>query len=135
MLPGDAHGNNFGRAINQIVIGNTDTARNGDHCARAARIPCNAEPGCVVRGIVVRSRSVLGTIGAGLQTIVGGNISLFSKLCEQTRSESFDLMVEHAHGLGANGIICARYESTELMNGVTEVLAYGTAVVVERIRP
>ena len=89
----------------------------------------------VVRGIVVRSRSVLGTIGAGLQTIVGGNISLFSKLCEQTRSESFDLMIEHAHGLGANAIICARYESTELMNGVTEVLAYGTAVMVERIRP
>jgi uncharacterized protein YbjQ (UPF0145 family) len=86
----------------------------------------------VVRGIVVRSRSVIGTIGAGLQTIVGGNISLFSKLCEQTRAESFDLMLEHAAEVGANAIVGARYESTELMNGVTEVLAYGTAVRVER---
>ncbi len=87
----------------------------------------------VVLGIVVRSRSVFGTIGAGLQTMVGGNISLFSKLCEQTRAESFDLMLEHAAGLGANAIVGARYESTELMNGVTEVLAYGTAVRVERV--
>jgi len=86
----------------------------------------------VVRGIVVRSRSVVGTIGAGLQTIVGGNISLFSKLCEQTRAESFELMLQHAAQLGANAIISARYDATELMNGVTEVLAYGTAVVVER---
>jgi uncharacterized protein YbjQ (UPF0145 family) len=86
----------------------------------------------VVRGIVVRSRSVVGTIGAGLQTIVGGNITLFSKLCEQTRSESFELMLQHAAQLGANAIISARYDATELMNGVTEVLAYGTAVVVER---
>src|SRR5271154_3221567 len=79
----------------------------------------------VVRGIVVRSRSVVGTIGASLQTIVGGNISLFSKLCEQTRSDSFDLMVAHGAELGANAIISARYDATELMNGVTEVLAYG----------
>jgi uncharacterized protein YbjQ (UPF0145 family) len=86
----------------------------------------------VVRGIVVRSRSVVGTIGAGLQTIVGGNITLFSKLCEQTRSESFERMLQHAAQLGANAIISARYDATELMNGVTEVLAYGTAVVVER---
>ena len=86
----------------------------------------------VVRGIVVRSRSVIGTIGAGLQTIIGGNISLFSKLCEQTRAESFELMLDHAAQLGANAIISARYDATELMNGVTEVLAYGTAVVVER---
>src|SRR5690348_10547280 len=85
----------------------------------------------VVRGIVVRSRSVIGTIGAGLQTIVGGNISLFTKLCEQTRSDSFELMLQHAAELGANAIISARYDATELMNGVTEVLAYGTAVVVE----
>jgi uncharacterized protein YbjQ (UPF0145 family) len=86
----------------------------------------------VVRGIVVRSRSVVGTIGASLQTIVGGNITLFSKLCEQTRSDSFELMLQHAAQLGANAIISARYDATELMNGVTEVLAYGTAVVVER---
>lgn len=86
----------------------------------------------VVRGIVVRSRSVIGTLGAGLQTIVGGNITLFSKLCEQTRSDSFELMLQHAAQLGANAIISARYDATELMNGVTEVLAYGTAVVVER---
>jgi uncharacterized protein YbjQ (UPF0145 family) len=86
----------------------------------------------LVRGIVVRSRSVIGTIGAGLQTIIGGNISLFTKLCEQTRSDSFELMLQHAAELGANSIISARYDATELMNGVTEVLAYGTAVIVER---
>src|SRR5579864_5293671 len=85
----------------------------------------------VVRGIVVRSRSIVGTIGAGLQTIVGGNISLFSKLCEQTRNDAFELMVQHANNLGANAVIGARYDATEIMNGVTEVLAYGTAVVVE----
>ena len=86
----------------------------------------------LVRGIVVRSRSVIGTIGAGLQTIIGGNISLFTKLCEQTRSDSFELMLQHAAVLGANAIIAAHYDATELMNGVTEVLAYGTAVIVER---
>ena len=88
----------------------------------------------VVRGIVVRSRSVLGTIGAGLQTIVGGNISLFTNLCEQTRKDSFELMLQHAAQLGGNAIISARYDATEMMNGVTEVLAYGTAVVVETAR-
>ena len=85
----------------------------------------------VVRGIVVRSRSIVGTIGAGLQTIVGGNISLFSKLCEQTRSDAFELMLQHATELGANAVIGTRYDATEIMNGVTEVLAYGTAVEVE----
>ena len=85
----------------------------------------------VVRGIVVRSRSLFGTIGASLQTIVGGNISLFSDLCEQTRREAFDLMVQHASEMGANAIIGARYDATEIMQGVTEVLAYGTAVTVE----
>jgi uncharacterized protein YbjQ (UPF0145 family) len=85
----------------------------------------------VVRGIVVRSRSIVGTIGAGLQTIVGGNISLFSKLCEQTRNDSFNLMIQHANDLGADAIIGARYDATEIMNGVTEVLAYGTAVTIE----
>jgi uncharacterized protein YbjQ (UPF0145 family) len=88
----------------------------------------------VVRGIVVRSRSIVGTIGAGLQTIVGGNISLFSNLCEQTRGDAFELMIQHASQLGANAIIGARYDATEIMNGVTEVLAYGTAVVVEPIQ-
>ena len=85
----------------------------------------------VVRGIVVRSRSIVGTIGAGLQTIVGGNISLFSNLCERTRNDAFDLMLEHAAQLGANAVIGTRYDATEIMNGVTEVLAYGTAVQVE----
>ena len=85
----------------------------------------------VVRGIVVRSRSIVGTLGASLQTIVGGNISLFSNLCEQTRNDAFDLMIQHANELGANAIIGARYDATEIMNGVTEVLAYGTAVEVE----
>jgi uncharacterized protein YbjQ (UPF0145 family) len=95
-------------------------------------------PGCrvrrnlgVVRGIVVRSRSIVGTIGAGLQTIVGGNISLFSELCERTRGDAFELMLAHAGELGANAVIGARYDATEVMNGVTEVLAYGTAVIVE----
>jgi uncharacterized protein YbjQ (UPF0145 family) len=85
----------------------------------------------VVRGVIVRSRSLFGTLGAGLQTIVGGNISLFSDLCEQTRRDAFDLMLKHASDLGANAVIGARYDATEIMNGVTEVLAYGTAVVVE----
>ena len=95
-------------------------------------------PGCrikrnfgVVRGVIVRSRSVFGTIGASLQTIVGGNITLFSNLCEQTRKQAFDLMLEHAGQLGANAVIGARYDATEVMQGVTEVLAYGTAVFVE----
>lgn len=86
----------------------------------------------VVRGITVRSRSVLGTIGAGLQTLVGGNISLLTELCEKTRTEAFEIMLQHATELGANAIIGARYDATEVMQGVTEVLAYGTAVVVEK---
>ena len=85
----------------------------------------------IVRGIVVRSRSIVGTIGASLQTIVGGNISLFSNLCEQTRNDAFDLMLQHAEALGANAVIGVRYDATEIMQGVTEVLSYGTAVVVE----
>jgi uncharacterized protein YbjQ (UPF0145 family) len=88
----------------------------------------------VVRGIVVRSRSIFGTFGAGLQTIVGGNISLFSKLCERTRQDAFELMIQHASDLGANAILGARYDATEIMNGVTEVLAYGTAVEVEPVK-
>jgi len=86
----------------------------------------------VVRGIVVRSRSILGTIGAGLQTLVGGNITLLTTLCEKTRADAFDLMIAHASQLGANAIIGARYDATEIMPGVTEVLAYGTAVVVRK---
>jgi uncharacterized protein YbjQ (UPF0145 family) len=86
----------------------------------------------VVRGIVVRSRSLVGTLGASLQTIVGGNISLFSSLCERTRQDAFELMLRHASELGANAVIGARYDATEIMQGVTEVLAYGTAVVVEK---
>ena len=85
----------------------------------------------VVRGIVVRSRSIFGTIGAGLQTLVGGNITLLTNLCEKTRSEAFDLMLMHAAELGGNAVVGARYDATEIMQGVTEVLAYGTAVFVE----
>lgn len=85
----------------------------------------------VVRGIIVRSRSLFGTIGAGLQTIVGGNITLLTELCERTRRDAFELMISHASELGANAVIGARYDATEIMQGVTEVLAYGTAVVVE----
>lgn len=85
----------------------------------------------VVRGITVRSRSLFGTIGASLQTIVGGNITLFSELCEQTRSEAFEMMANHAVERGANAVIGVRYDATEILQGVTEVLCYGTAVVVE----
>jgi uncharacterized protein YbjQ (UPF0145 family) len=87
----------------------------------------------VVRGITVRSRSVIGTLGASLQTLVGGNITLFSQLCEKSREEAFDLMLQHAGQLGANAVIAMRYDATEIMQGVTEVLAYGTAVFVEKI--
>ena len=87
----------------------------------------------IVRGIIVRSRSLLGSIGAGLQTIVGGNITLLTELCEKTREESFELMLQHAAAHGANAVINMRYDATEVMQGVTEVLAYGTAVQVERI--
>ncbi len=86
----------------------------------------------IVRGIVVRSRSVFGTIGAALQTVMGGNITLMTELCERTRSEAFAQMIAHAEELGANAIICVRYDATELMQGVTEVLCYGTAV---QVRP
>lgn len=88
----------------------------------------------VVRGIVVRSRSIFGTIGASLQTLVGGNITLLTNLCERTRQEAFDLMLQHAADLGGNAVVGARYDATEIMQGVTEVLAYGTAVFVEPIR-
>jgi uncharacterized protein YbjQ (UPF0145 family) len=87
----------------------------------------------VVRGIIVRSRSVIGTIGASLQTILGGNITLLTNLCERTRSDAFDLMLQHAAELGANAVVGARYDATEVMQGVTEVLAYGTAVLVEPV--
>jgi uncharacterized protein YbjQ (UPF0145 family) len=86
----------------------------------------------VVRGIVVRSRSVFGTIGGMLHAIIGGNITLFTELCERTREEAFDMMVSHAEEIGANAVIGIRYDATELMGGVTEVLCYGTAVVVSR---
>ena len=86
----------------------------------------------LVRGIIVRSRSIVGTIGAGLQTLVGGNITLLTKLCEETCEHAFELMMQHAAELGANAVIGMRYDATEVMQGVTEVLAYGTAVSVER---
>lgn len=85
----------------------------------------------IVRGITVRSRSIFGTIGGSLHTIVGGNITAFTNLCEKARREAFDLMLEHASEMGANAIIGMRYDANEVMQGVTEVLAYGTAVLVE----
>ena len=85
----------------------------------------------VVRGIIVRSRSIVGNIGAALQTLVGGNISIYTELCEKTRADAFRLMLEHAEALGANAIVGVRYDATEVMQGVTEVLCYGTAVLVE----
>jgi len=84
----------------------------------------------LVRGIVVRSRSLFGTIGGMLHTLIGGNITLFTQLCEKTREEAFDMMVSHANEMGANAVIGIRYDATELLSGVTEVLCYGTAVVV-----
>jgi uncharacterized protein YbjQ (UPF0145 family) len=84
----------------------------------------------VVRGITVRSRSLFGTIGAGLQSLVGGNITLMTQLCERTRTEAFDLMCEHAEALGATAVVGVRYDATEVMQNTTEVLCYGTAVVV-----
>lgn len=86
----------------------------------------------IVRGIVVRSRSLFGTIGASFQTLVGGNITLFTELCEKTRLDAFEIMVQHAEEKGANAIIGFRYDANEVMSGVTEVLAYGTAVVLEK---
>jgi uncharacterized protein YbjQ (UPF0145 family) len=86
----------------------------------------------VVRGVTVRSRSVLGTIGASLQTLVGGNITLLTELCEKTRADAFELVLQHAQALGANGVVGLRYDATEVMQGVTEVLCYGTAVIVTR---
>ncbi len=88
----------------------------------------------VIRGLTVRSRSIFGTIGAGLQTIIGGNITLFTELCETTRSEAYELLVTHAEEIGANGVIGIRYDATEVTAGVTEVLCYGTAVVVKPLQ-
>jgi uncharacterized protein YbjQ (UPF0145 family) len=86
----------------------------------------------VVRGITVRSRSIFGTVGAGIQTLFGGNISLLQELCEKTRAEAFAIMIQHASEVGANAVIGMRYDANEVMTSVTEVLAYGTAVVVEK---
>jgi uncharacterized protein YbjQ (UPF0145 family) len=86
----------------------------------------------VVRGITVRSRSIVGNIGAALQTLVGGNISILTELCERARNEAYELMMRHAQELGANAVVGLRYDATEVMSGVTEVLCYGTAVFVEK---
>ncbi len=87
----------------------------------------------IVRGIIVRSRSIFGTIGASFQTLAGGDITLFSKLCEETREHAYDRMAQHAAELGANAVIGVRYDATEIMQGTTEVLCYGTAVVVASV--
>jgi uncharacterized protein YbjQ (UPF0145 family) len=84
----------------------------------------------VVRGVTVRSRSIIGTLGATLQTLVGGNITLLTELCEKTRADAFELVLQHARALGANAVVGLRYDATEVMQGVTEVLCYGTAVIV-----
>ena len=87
----------------------------------------------IVRGIIVRSRSIFGNIGAAFQTLVGGNITLYTELCERTRGDSFEVMVEHAQQLGADGITSFRYDANDVMQGVTEILAYGTAVKLQKI--
>ncbi len=86
----------------------------------------------LVRGITVRSRSIIGNIGAGFQTLFGGNISLYQELCEKARMEAYEIMMQHAQQMGANAVIGMRYDANEVATGVTEVLAYGTAVVVEK---
>jgi uncharacterized protein YbjQ (UPF0145 family) len=88
----------------------------------------------IVRGIIVRSRSVIGNFGAALQTIVGGNITILTNLCEKTREDAYELLLDHAAMYGANAVVGFRYDTTEVMSGVTEVLAYGTAVIVEAER-
>ncbi len=85
----------------------------------------------MVRGVLVRSRSIFGNIGAAFQTLAGGNITLYTELCERTRKDAFELMLQHAEQEGANAVIGVRYDTTEVMNGVTEVICYGTAVIVE----
>lgn len=87
----------------------------------------------LIRGITVRSRSIFGNIAGGFQTLIGGKISIYSELCENTREEAYQLMIQHANERGANAIINMRYDANEVMNGVTEVLSYGTAVIVEKI--
>ncbi|MFH0989448.1 MAG: YbjQ family protein [bacterium] len=87
----------------------------------------------IVRGIIVRSRSLFGSVGAALQTVVGGDITLFSELCEQTRSDAYEMMIQHAEERGGNAVIGVRYDTTEIMSGVSEVLCYGTAVVVQEV--
>ena len=87
----------------------------------------------VVRGITVRSRNLFANIGAAIQTLIGGNITLYTELCEKTRIESFEIMIKHAEEIGANAIIGMRYDANDVMSGVTEVLAYGTAVIMEKI--
>ncbi len=89
----------------------------------------------VVRGLTVRSRSIVGNIAGGIQSLFGGNITIYTNLCERTRSETYQLMCQHARQLGANGVIAMRYDATDLMAGLTEVLCYGTAVVVEPEQP
>jgi uncharacterized protein YbjQ (UPF0145 family) len=89
----------------------------------------------VVRGLTVRSRSIVGNIAGGIQSLFGGNITIYTNLCERTRSETYQLMCQHARQLGANGVIAMRYDATEVMAGLTEVLCYGTAVVVEPAQP
>lgn len=86
----------------------------------------------IVRGITVRSRNIIANIGAGLQSLIGGNISLYTELCEKAREEAFEFMIQHADEMGANAIIAMRYDANEVTAGITEVLAYGTAVVIER---
>jgi|ERR1051326_527276 uncharacterized protein YbjQ (UPF0145 family) len=88
----------------------------------------------LVRGITVRSRSLIGNIGAGFQTLFGGNISIYQELCERARQDAYDIMIQHAEQMGANAVIGVRYDANEVISGVTEVLAYGTAVTVERSR-
>jgi uncharacterized protein YbjQ (UPF0145 family) len=87
----------------------------------------------VVKGIIVRSRSIIGNIGAAFQSLAGGNITLYTELCEKTRRDAFELMVKHAEEMGANAIVCFRYDANEVASGITEVLAYGTAVIIKKV--
>ncbi len=131
MLAANREVASYEHAGNRRELRESDRAQYGDDGVRPGRLRTRRNLG-LVRGIIVRSRSIVGTIGASLQTLIGGNITLLTNLCEQTREHAFDLMLQHAAELGANAVIGMRYDATEVMQGVTEVLAYGTAVYVEK---
>ena len=117
-------------AHSNVASGRSHGRRDDFYQLRTARLSCGAFLG-LVRGVTVRSRSLFGTIGAKVETLFGGHISMLTTLCERARAEAFDILMAHAQRVGANAVLGIRYDATEIMSGVTEVLCYGTAVIVE----